>query len=235
MIVAPRCTASTANTDEQRLWKEALLWLLLLAPGFLLGYSIANLHAAHLPAAQVGELRMNWEQAIPFWPWSIVPYMSIDLLYVVSPFLCRTRQELRIHVMRFAVASSISVGCFLLFPLRFSAMRPEVDGVPGILFRLLGLVDQPFNQAPSLHISLLVVLWSCYRRHWPQRWLWLLHLGFVGIATSVLTSWQHHFVDVLTGLMLGSAVCLLIRQSPDQQPMGMRAAGELARSILRQQ
>lgn len=212
-MIASRRVRAAENSTEQRPWKEALLWLLLLAPGFLLAYTVANLHAAQLPPASVGEISMAWEQAIPFWPWTILPYLSIDLLYVVSPFLCRTRRELRIHVLRFAVASAISVACFFLFPLRFSPERPEVDGVPGLLFGLLGLVDRPFNQAPSLHISLLVVLWSCYRRYCPQRWLWLLHLGFACIATSVLTTWQHHFVDLVTGLMVGAVVCLLIPQN----------------------
>jgi hypothetical protein len=199
---------------EQRPWKEALLWLLLLAPGFLLAYTLANLHAAQLPADRIGDIGMDWERFIPFWPWTVVPYMSIELLYVISPFVCATRRELRVHVLRFAVACAVSIACFVAFPLRFAAVRPDVDGVPGLLFALLGLLDHPFNQAPSLHISLLVILWSCYRRHCPPRWRWLLHLGFASIATSVLTTWQHHFLDIPSGLAVGAAACWLLPVTP---------------------
>ena len=34
----------------------------------------------------------------------------------------------------------------------------------GDLFRLLTAFDQPFNQAPSLHIALLVILWALFAR-----------------------------------------------------------------------
>jgi membrane-associated phospholipid phosphatase len=102
------------------------------------------------------------------------------------------------------------VVCFVLFPQRFGPVRPEVHGIPGLLFDLLGLVDQPYHQAPSLHKSLLVILCSCYRRHCPARWTWLLNLALVCIATSVLTTRQHHFFDIPTGLAVGVLACRLI-------------------------
>ncbi|OBA82251.1 hypothetical protein A9W99_11755 [Mycobacterium sp. 1164966.3] len=191
-----------------------MLWLLLMAPGFLLAYTAANLYAAHLPPARVHEISMDWEKFIPFLPWTIVLYVSIDLLYIFSAFLCQTRRELRAHAARFALATAISVVCFVLFPLRFGPVRPAVDGIPGLLFDLLGLVDHPYNQAPSLHISLLVILWACYRRHCPARWTWLLNLAFVSIAVSVLTTWQHHFFDVPTGLAVGLFTCRVIAMDP---------------------
>lgn len=203
--------APGAGPHFQRPWKEALLWLLLLTPGFLLAYSGANFYAAQLAPEQVGEIGMSWERVIPFWPWTIVPYLSIDPLYLISPFICQTRRELRLHALRFMLVTAISASCFLLFPLRFSHARPEVDGIPGLLFDVLGYVDQPFNQAPSLHIGLLVILWCCYRAHCPARWSWLLYLGFASIACSVLTTWQHHFLDMPSGLAVGLAVCWLIR------------------------
>lgn len=209
-------SARPAVATERRPWKEALLWLLLLVPGFLLAYTGVNRYTAQLPADQVGEIVMDWERAIPFWPWTILPYLSINLLYVASPFLSTTRAELRRHVLRFVLATTVSVICFLLWPLRFGTPRPELDGLPALLFGLLGLVDNVHNQAPSLHISLLWILWDCYRRHCPPRGLWLLHLGFVAIAISVLTTWQHHFIDLLSGLLLGIGVCRLVPQPPAQ-------------------
>ena len=203
-----------------------MLWLLLMAPGFLLAYAAANLYAAQLPPAQVHEISMAWERSIPFLPWTILLYVSIDLLYVASAFLCRTRRELRAHAARFALATAISVVCFVAFPLRFGPARPPVDGIPGLLFDLLGLVDHPFNQAPSLHISLLVILWACYRRHCPSRWAWLLHLGFACIAMSVLTTWQHHFFDVPTGFAVGVLACRLI-------PMEVNPRAALPQPIFR--
>ena len=39
----------------------------------------------------------------------------------------------------------------------------------GDLFAVLAAFDQPFNQAPSLHIALLVILWALFARKAPRR------------------------------------------------------------------
>jgi hypothetical protein len=71
------------------------------------------------------------------------------------------------------------------------------------MFDALTSFDKPFNQAPSLHIALLVVLWVVYARYVP-RWLsWPLHIWFALIGVSVLTTYQHHFFDLPTGAALG--------------------------------
>lgn len=73
----------------------------------------------------------------------------------------------------------------------------------GWLFDVLMGFDKPYNQAPSLHIALLVVLWVCYARYASGAWRWLLHGWFALIGLSVLTTWQHHFIDVPTGALAG--------------------------------
>ena len=74
---------------------------------------------------------------------------------------------------------------------------------PGFLFEALGAFDKPFNQAPSLHVALLVILWPLYARHVPRFALTPLHAWFALILVSVLTTYQHHFIDVPTGALLG--------------------------------
>ena len=111
------------------------------------------------------------------------------------------------HALRLLTAQVIAVTFFILFPLTFTFIRPEVGGVSGLLFESLGSFDKPFNQAPSLHIALLVILWDRYARHVPVRFGWLLHGWFTLIGLSVLTTYQHPFVDIPTGALLGFA-CL---------------------------
>ena len=61
---------------------------------------------------------------------------------------------------RLLTAQVVAVVCFILFPLRFTFRQPATDGIPGFLFDALTSFDKPFNQAPSLHIALLVILWD---------------------------------------------------------------------------
>ena len=187
---------------EPGLIRRGVLWLLMLGPFFFLSYGLVNNYTAGRD--DIGSLVFGWEQHMPLWPWTIIPYWSIDLLYGLSFLLPRTRQEMDRHALALLTAQLISVGCFLLWPLRFTFERPGLDGVFGWLFDVLMGFDKPYNQAPSLHIALLVIIWTMFARHiHRQPWRWVMHgwMGLIGI--SVLTTWQHHFIDLPAGALAG--------------------------------
>jgi protein-tyrosine phosphatase/membrane-associated phospholipid phosphatase len=197
--------ADNSLAPARRPWKAAIAWLALLGPMFFISYGLANGYASRL--SDVPSFVFGWEKHLPFMAWTIVPYMSIDLFYAASLFLCADRLELRAHALRLLMATAISVVFFVLFPLRFSFERPPTHGVYGWLFGVLTGFDKPFNQAPSLHISLLMILWVRYNRHTQGMLRYALHIWFALIGVSVLTTFQHHFIDILTGAIVG-VVCL---------------------------
>ncbi|WP_199798303.1 hypothetical protein [Hymenobacter lapidiphilus] len=112
---------------QNRPWLRALGWLLLLGPFFFLSYGLANWWTGQL--GHVDSLVFSWEHYIPFWAWTIVPYMSLDAFYAGSLLLCATRAELDAHAKRLLSASALSVLGFLLFPLQFSFARPAWMGL----------------------------------------------------------------------------------------------------------
>nr|WP_294262822.1 hypothetical protein [Propionivibrio sp.] len=128
--------------------------------------------------------------------------------------LCRSRNEVDCHARRLCSAQVIAITCFMAFPLRFSFEKPPLDdSIYSAFYTALAGFDKPFNQAPSLHIALLLILWVRYRavshgvlRHLADFWSFLILL-------SVLTTYQHHFIDVPTGALLG-LFCLWLW--PDQ-------------------
>ncbi|HJQ57613.1 MAG TPA: phosphatase PAP2/dual specificity phosphatase family protein [Vineibacter sp.] len=188
-------------TSPARPWKRAALWLAVLAVVFYATYGFANWVASQ--RSDVGAVVFGWERHVPFIDWTIFPYWSINAFYAVSLFVCRTDRELDVHVRRLLTAQVIAVSCFLLFPLRFTFAKPETSGLAGFLFDSLGAFDKPFNQAPSLHIALTVILLEFYVRHAAPAWRWPLRAWFVSIGLSVLTTYQHHFIDIPTGALLG--------------------------------
>jgi protein-tyrosine phosphatase/membrane-associated phospholipid phosphatase len=193
--------AAAGAPAEPRPWRRAILWMAFLGPFFFASYGLANYLASQ--RSDVGAVVFDWENRIPFVPWTIIPYWSIDLLYAISVFLCTSRAELDAHARRLLTCQVGAVTCFILFPLRFTFGRPDMSGTPGFMFDALTSFDKPFNQAPSLHIALLVVLWVIYARHVPRWLVWPLHLWFALIGVSVLTTYQHHFFDLPTGAALG--------------------------------
>ena len=128
-------TARSSDQGRRQRWLRSLAWLALLAPLFFLSYGFANRYAA--ASAGVGSIFFEWERHIPFVPWTIVPYWSIDLLYGLSFLLCRSPREIDRHALRLLTAQIISVACFLAFPLHFAFERPPVDGVFGTMFNVL--------------------------------------------------------------------------------------------------
>jgi protein-tyrosine phosphatase len=55
-----------------------------------------------------------------------------------------------------------------------------------------------------LHIALAVILWTLYTQHVPSRiGRFVCDVAFLLICGSVLTTYQHHFIDIPTGFALG--------------------------------
>ena len=192
---------SDAIDQGERPWRRAVAWLAFLGPFFFISYGFSNWIASR--HVEVPAIVFGWEHAIPFWPWTIVPYWLIDLLYGLSLFVCASRREVDTHAKRLLTAQLVAVFSFIAFPYRFTFDRPAVDGVFGFLFDVLLGFDRPFNQIPSLHIALAVILWALYVNHVSRTGRVIVDAVFVLICGSVLTTYQHHFIDIPTGFALG--------------------------------
>jgi membrane-associated phospholipid phosphatase len=203
-----------------RPWTRAIGWLTFLAPFFYLTYGAANAIAAH--RHDVPSIVFSWEGHIPFLAWTIIPYWSINAFYGLSLFVCNTVAELDTHVRRLLTAQTVAVVCFILFPLKFTFQQPETHGLAGALFAALTSFDRPFNQAPSLHIALLVILWRVYAKHLPRAAQWPLHTWFALVGVSVLTTYQHHFFDIPTGALLG-LFCIWLWPERGNSPLAAAA------------
>ena len=181
--------------------KRAALWLAFLAPFFYLTYGGANWLASQ--RAHVPNVAFAWESAIPFLGWTIIPYWSINLFYALCLFINTTPRDVDMLARRYLTIQLVAVACFIAFPLEAIFVRPETSGLPGFMFAVLGGFDKPFNQAPSLHIALLVVIWDHLRGRLPRKARLFWHVWCFLIGASVLTTWQHHVIDIPTGMLLG--------------------------------
>ncbi|WP_421592348.1 phosphatase PAP2/dual specificity phosphatase family protein [Shinella sp. M27] len=204
---------SVPTVDRRAVFRAAALWLAFLAPFFYLTYGVANWLAAQ--RASVPNLAFGWERHIPFLAWTIVPYWSINAFYALSLFVNETSEAVGRLARRYLTAQIVAVICFIAFPLQAIFVRPETHGLPGFMFDVLGGFDKPFNQAPSLHIALLVIIWDHWRGRLHGAVLALWHVWSLLIGLSVLTTWQHHLIDIPTGALLGLfALWLFPAQGP---------------------
>ncbi|EJM99400.1 phosphatase PAP2/dual specificity phosphatase family protein [Phyllobacterium sp. YR531] len=210
---------------DQRVAKRALTWLICLAPLFYISYGTANWLASQ--RANVANITFAWEHAIPFIAWTIFPYWSINLFYGLSLFYNNSTIEVDRLAKRYLTAQIVAVACFVAFPLTAIFQKPPTSGAAGFLFDMLGGFDKPFNQAPSLHIALLTIIWSHWRARLPGilRLVWHIWCALIGI--SVLTTYQHHFIDIPTGLLLGLFALWLFPAHAPSSLAGSRFTSDL--------
>lgn len=225
-------TAPSPEVSVLPVIRRAALWLCLLAPFFYLTYGIANWLASQ--RAYVPNLAFGWESTIPFYAWTIVPYWSINAFYALSLFINDTPTAVDRLAKRYLTAQVVAVACFIAFPLTATFTRPETSGLPGFMFDVLGGFDKPFNQAPSLHIALLVIIWDHLRRKLPGGLRALWHVWCFLIGISVLTTYQHHFIDIPTGALLGLFALWLVPHGAPSPLSGFRVTkNEKARRLGR--
>lgn len=171
---------------------------------FYASYGFAN-YVSGL-RAPLPEVVFAWEYAIPFLPWAIFPYWTLNVLYALGFFFCESHAVQRRYMAQLLAAQALAVSCFLLFPLQISWQKPAAEGLAGQLFASLAQFDAPYNQAPSLHVILALIVGRFYWYRLPRVWrvpwaLWCMLMG-----GSILPTWQHHFIDLPTGLLAGALV-----------------------------
>ncbi len=181
----------------------------LLAVGlpFTLLYALSN----HLTQqrSDVGEGVFAWERHIPFVDWTIWPYLSIGLFFIASFF--SGRGALDLHCKRLLLVLAMALVIYALVPLRYTFERPATSGLTALAFEGLAAFDRPYNRAPSLHIAVLVLLWV----HFEARLRGLARAALAGwfvlIGVSVLTTYQHHMIDIPAGAAVALACVWLTR------------------------
>lgn len=199
-----------------RPWQAAAATAALTSLLFVAGYSTCNYLTSLRP--DVGTWAFDFERHCPVVPWTIVPYWSIDLLFVGAPFLCRTRAELAVHRRRVVFVIAGGLLGFLLVPLKLAYPRPEVTGGFAPWFAALHAFDFPHNLFPSLHIALRTLLADIYARQATGPSRWLVHAWFSLVGISTLLTWQHHLVDVVGGFWLAAIALHLFRFGPAAEP-----------------
>ena len=139
------------------------------------------------------------DQAIPFWPWTVVPYfVLIGGMYL--PALLRERAFFWRVMMALTVGVLINYTIFALWPTTF--IRPPAPTGTAFYdawYRWLTTIDTPANCFPSGHITAPALgCWALAREN--SRFRWLILIIFIPFALTILTTKQHYVWDLFGGL-----------------------------------
>ncbi|MDH6251011.1 membrane-associated phospholipid phosphatase/rhodanese-related sulfurtransferase [Chryseobacterium sp. H1D6B] len=194
--------------DEKRLTiKQKTASLVLCSAIFILVYNYATWHTSKLD--RVPSFVFDFEKWIPFIPWTIIPYMTSGLFFCAVFFFCSNKQQLQVLTKRLLFVTITAGIGFMLFPLKFSLLKPEINNsIFTYPFQFLNTFDSSFNQAPSLHIAYAFIFWTIFKD--LKKWRIFSAVWLVLLGASTLTTYQHHFIDVITGVILAHLSFILV-------------------------
>jgi membrane-associated phospholipid phosphatase len=163
--------------------------------------ALTGRRSLRVPIQLPGELR------IPFIPAMTLFYMSMYGLFLLAPFVLRTRREVRALVCTLALVIAAGGICFLLFPaeLAFAPPREGELGPWAGLYHLADALNLTYNLVPSLHVALSVVCVAVFSSRASRMGKLLLWSWAFAIAASTVLIHQHHLLDVVTGWLVALA------------------------------
>jgi membrane-associated phospholipid phosphatase len=206
-------------------WKGAALCIALGVANYVtsLGYDYLN----HGPYRLF--LRTAIDQALPVVPLFVVPYVSLKpFLYVsLTIFLLFRARVFQSAVLSMIVTFLVSYVFFAV--LQTYVDRPALTGSDPLtgMIRDVYAGDHPFNDFPSLHVSLSAII----AIHWwrvSRTLAWPLVIWAALIAMSTVMVKQHYVVDIAGGLIVAFASSLFFLRLFDtvhsRPPLSMATA-----------
>jgi membrane-associated phospholipid phosphatase len=173
-----------------------------------LAVGYASVHAARVIGPGLVD---RW---VPFLPWTVWIYVLVyAAAFHIGIDFIETHDTLIRTILSLAISWAIAYVVFVVWPIDCPRVPvTEANDWTLRLMRAVQIVDPPNNTLPSLHVSNLLCLGlGCYRDRRARGLLMLAVSLFPMLST--LTTKQHYFVDVVSGIAL-AGVCHLAAFAP---------------------
>lgn len=202
--------------DKKAAVSTRLLWLALSYLLFIIIYNSSAWYALHFQKSD--SFVFDFEKNIPFLEWMIIPYMTSGLLFTLAFFFCSSQKDLILLTKRINFTTILSGLFFFLFPLKFSFVKPQIDSdFLNPFFHFLITWDSNYNQAPSLHIGYAVIFWFIISKEFKNSILRvMLQIWILLLCISTLTVFQHHFIDIITALLLSCVTFFIFPENKNR-------------------
>ena len=189
--------------------------IVVLIAAMALPYSIINQIMGYFDRS-VMDPSLPIDSWIPFIGWTFFIYLTLYLYYPAAAWFGRDSDERVREMFAFYQALFVMTWCvyliFIIFPTEIY-IRDQIpdsvragEGFWGFWFGdVMHKTDMPYNAWPSLHVvqSLMIVM---LLKHWKiiygakEAFTWL---AWIALCISVMTTKQHFFFDLSTGIITG--------------------------------
>lgn len=172
----------------------AVVWFILWTGADIISNMRQTRYALYLPI----------EQQIPFVPWAMPVYFSLDVAVIVLPFLFKTWRGALPPMATMLVQTAIAVPFFIFVPIAAGFTIEPVHGIWGeYVLDPLGLPNFcRWNYFPSLHVAFAFTIAVVLGRKWGHAVLVCGLIWACAVSISTLLVHEHHLMDILAGLLL---------------------------------
>jgi membrane-associated phospholipid phosphatase len=148
-------------------------------------------------------LYLSFERGIPFVPWMMIIYFSMDIAVVVFLFIFRNWREAVPPVGMLLIQLVIAVPFFIFLPMEVGFVGPHPQGVWGDIFAPYGYPDYSrWNHVPSLHVTYSFTMALVLGQRWGCFWMIGSTIWAALVSVSTMLVHEHHLIDVVSGLVL---------------------------------
>ncbi|MCB1176738.1 MAG: phosphatase PAP2 family protein [Leptospiraceae bacterium] len=187
---------------KEKYWKFLISYLKV-SIAFLLTYPAINYFTEF--RTDIHHFYFVFEKELPLIPWMVIPYFSINLLFILPVFYVEG-EDISIIEKCFLITLVISCFIFLIFPttLGFNTNNPEYFNE---IFNSIKKVDKPYNLFPSLHVGFSSIVFLYLFKKEKKFLLKLFYsIWMIFIFSSVIFTHQHHLLDIVSGYAIAHSV-----------------------------
>jgi len=139
------------------------------------------------------------DEAIPFLPWTIAPYLILVLGMYLFAFI-DNEDDFISALVALTIAVCINYLTYIIYPTTYPRPPlPQSTELGASLYHWLVSIDTPANCFPSGHITTPAIgCWYLARHHTTLRPF--LFITFLILSVTTLTTKQHYAIDIPAGL-----------------------------------
>lgn len=186
-----------AETKINRAVAYPLTYLFVLG-GYVVIERIAGWNPLHyLPLTAI-------DRAVPFMPWTGWIYATVYPFPLLAVALVQDDRGVRTILSAFLGVTTVLFAVFLLYPTVYPRPDWTGGGFLSLPLALIYRIDLPRNCLPSGHVTAAFLTAFAVRQCRPRLGAVLVFWAAV-ISVSTLTTKQHYFWDVISGVLLSAA------------------------------
>ncbi|MBS2037387.1 phosphatase PAP2 family protein [bacterium] len=155
----------------------------------------------HPPSPPLHLPKLELDEALPFWPWTIWPYLGFLLLSPGLALLIRSPAVVRRAQLAYLIMMCFTLIFWVFLPTTIVRPILKPDGSwTAWLYNLTVETDGYACCFPSGHIFLPTIdCWALVSEGWNR---WLLYGGLLLLSLTIVTTRSHYCWDILGGYMV---------------------------------